>query len=136
MDLTEYKKKIQEVLQKPLTTDAPEELFKEVAVIESLSYLAVKLAANMEMEITRLNDTLMKEKEAKLGSVTGTQMEKSIKLDAMLAETITSIDKCEVEMKYWRAIGKLIENKISLAQSVLANITSQVKAGMYVNNVK
>lgn len=136
MDLTEYKKRIQEVLQVPLTTDSPETLFKEVATIESLSYLAVKLAAGMEMEIAKLNDTLRREKAENIGKATGTQLEKGIQLEAASATTLNRIEKCEAEMKYWRAIGKLIENKVSLAQSILANITSQVKAGLYVNNIK
>lgn len=136
MDLSEYKKKIQEVLQVPLTTDSPETLFKEIATIESLSYLAVRLAANTEVEIAKLNDSLRKERAENIGKATGTQLEKNIQLEAASASTLNSIERCEAEMKYWRAIGKLIENKVSLAQSILANITSQVKAGLYVNNIK
>lgn len=136
MKLEEYKKKIELTLQVPLTTDAPETMFSELATIDSLSYLATQLAASMELKIAKLNEQLRREKDNNLAFVTGTQVEKSIRLDAMSASTLNSIEKCEAEMKYWRTIGKLIENRISLGQSILANITSQIKSGMYVNNVK
>lgn len=62
-------------------------------------------------------------------------MEKAIQLDAKVATLLKEIEETEATMKYWRATSKLIENKISLAQSILANITSQVKAGLYFNNI-
>lgn len=68
--------------------------------------------------------------------LTGTQADKKIKLDAACADVLKQIEDAECEMKYWKGIGRIIENKISLAQSVLSNITSMVKADMYVNNIK
>ena len=136
MELETYKEKVKEVLQAPLSVDSPETMFNEVAVIESLAYLAVRLAAAAETKLSTLNEKLRKERDEYLGTVTGTQMEKSIKLESLTSATLKEISNTEIEMKYWRSVGKLIENKISLAQSVLANITSQVKAGLYFNNVK
>jgi len=63
-------------------------------------------------------------------------MEKTVQLEAKLSHLLKEIEETEALMKYWRGVSKLIENKISLAQSILANITSQVKAGLYLNNIK
>lgn len=134
--MEDYKKKVQEVLQAPLTTDSPESVYKESAIIESLAYLAVRQAAELETKLSELNKQLRDEKEANLEMLTGTQMEKQIKLEGMLSPLLADIEKTEAAMRYWRGVSKLIENKISLAQSILANITSQVKAGLYFNNIK
>lgn len=135
MQLDEYKQKVQEILQKPLTTDSPETVYKESAMIESLAYLAVRQATILEVKLTELNQKLREEKLTHLSELTGTQMEKAIQLDAKVATLLKEIEETEATMKYWRATSKLIENKISLAQSILANITSQVKAGLYFNNI-
>ena len=135
MQLDEYKQKVQEILQKPLTTDSPETVYKESALIESLAYLAVRQATILEVKLTELNQKLREEKLTHLSELTGTQMEKAIQLDAKVASLLKEIEETEATMKYWRATSKLIENKISLAQSILANITSQVKAGLYFNNI-
>lgn len=135
MQLDEYKQKVQEILQKPLTTDSPETVYKESAMIESLAYLAVRQATILEVKLTELNQKLREEKLTHLSELTGTQMEKAIQLDAKVASLLKEIEETEATMKYWRATSKLIENKISLAQSILANITSQVKAGLYFNNI-
>ena len=134
--MEEYKKKVAEILQAPLTTDSPESVYKESAIIESLAYLAVRQAAELETKLSELNKQLRDEKEANLKMLTGTQMEKQVQLEGMLSPLLADIEKTEAAMRYWRGVSKLIENKISLAQSILANITSQVKAGLYFNNIK
>lgn len=136
MNLEDYKKKVSDTLQVPLTVDSPETLFKEAACIESLSYLAVKLSAIAEKNLTTLNNKLREEKAKLLPELKGTQMEKNIQLENSLKDLLEKVEQTELEMKYWKSIGKLIENKVSLAQSVLSNISSQVKAGMYFNNIK
>ena len=134
--MEDYEKKVQEVLQAPLTTDSPESVYKESALIESLAYLAVRQATVLETKLSELNKQLRDEKATNLEMLTGTQMEKQIKLEGMLSPLLKEIEETEAAMKYWRGVSKLIENKISLAQSILANITSQVKAGLYFNNIK
>ena len=134
--MEDYKKKVQEVLQAPLTTDSPESVYKESSLIESLAYLAVRQATVLETKLSELNKQLRDEKATNLEMLTGTQMEKQIKLEGMLSPLLKEIEETEAAMKYWRGVSKLIENKISLAQSILANITSQVKAGLYFNNIK
>ena len=79
---------------------------------------------------------MLRDRKAKLKEYTGTAQEKLAQFEAEFTEDITSAEEIEADIKYWRGIGKAIENKISLGQSILANITSQVKAGMYLNNVK
>jgi DNA repair exonuclease SbcCD ATPase subunit len=134
--MEEYKKKVAEILQQPLSTDSPETVYQQTALVESLAYLAVRQATELEMKLTTLNQTLRDEKLKNLSDLTGTAMEKTIQLEAKLAPLLKEIESTEALMKYWRGVSKLIENKISLAQSVLANITSQVKAGLYLNNIK
>jgi len=101
-----------------------------------MAYLAVRQATLLETSLTELNQTLREEKENKLAELSGTAMEKAIQLDAKVAPLLKEIESAETKMKYWRAVGKLIENKVSLGQSILANITSQIKSGMYLDNVK
>lgn len=88
------------------------------------------------MKLTGLNEELRQKKLEHLSELKGTAMEKTIQLEAKLAPLLKDIEKTEAQMKYWRAISKAIENKISLAQSILANITSQVRAGLFLNNIK
>lgn len=136
MDMGEYKRKIEEVLQAPLTTDSPDTLFKEVAVIESLAYLAVKWSGNMESQKSRQLEDIRKKKQEVIVGLKGTQLEKATALEAALATDLRIMDATEHEIRYWKSIGKLIENKVSLAQSILANITSQIKSNMYYENIK
>lgn len=136
MELEEYKKKIQEVLSTPLSTDSPENLYKESALIESMAYIAVRQAALMETKIANLNEILRDEKAKVLPTLSGNQLEKTIKIEALVSSTLKAIDEAETTMKYWKSVGKLIENKISLSQSILANITSQIKANLYLENIK
>jgi DNA repair exonuclease SbcCD ATPase subunit len=96
----------------------------------------VREAATLEVKLTGLNEELRQKKLEHLSELNGTAMEKTIQLEAKLAPLLKDIEKTEAQMKYWRAISKAIENKISLAQSILANITSQVRAGLYLNNIK
>lgn len=63
-------------------------------------------------------------------------MEKSVSLESLSSDEQQLVDKWKAEVAYWKQVGRLIENKISLGQSILGNITSQIKAGMYVNMVK
>lgn len=136
MELEEYKKKIQEVLSTPLSTDSPENLYKESALIESMAYIAVRQAALMETKIANLNEILRDEKAKALPTLSGNQLEKTIKIEALVSSTLKAIDEAETTMKYWKSVGKLIENKVSLSQSILANITSQIKANLYLENIK
>ena len=71
-----------------------------------------------------------------LPTLSGNQLEKTIKIEALVSPTLKAIDEAEATMKYWKSIGKLIENKVSLSQSILANITSQIKANLYLENIK
>ena len=136
MNLEEYKQKIQEILSSPLSTDSPETLYKESAMIESMAYMAVRQTAIFETKIAALNETLRVEKDKILPTLSGNQLEKTIKIEAATSSLIKEIDEAEATMKYWKSVGKLIENKISLSQSILANITSQIKANLYLENIK
>lgn len=63
-------------------------------------------------------------------------MEKTTLIDNITSEQIGEVKALQIKIDYWKRVGKLIENKVSLGQSILSNITSQVKAGLYFNNVK
>ena len=83
-----------------------------------------------------LNDELRNARLKAFNSASGTVLEKTTKVEAETSSLLTEVEKVESEIRYWRNIGKLIENKISLAQSILSNIGSQIKAGMYFNDIK
>lgn len=127
---------MEETLQAPLDSDSPENLYKQLTLIESLAYLACKRQAQAENRLSTATAALAHKKSECLPNLTGTQMEKSVSLESLSSDEQQLVDKWKAEVAYWKQVGRLIENKISLGQSILGNITSQIKAGMYVNMVK
>lgn len=132
MKLDEYKKKVEETLQQPLSVETPQELYKEIAVIESLAYLAVKLSSLAEQKYSRLNQK-RHEQSAKILSYKGTVSEKQAQWDADNAQLLADLDMADAEVRYWKDIAKVISQKVSLAQSVMSSVSAQIKAGMYVS---
>lgn len=135
MNNQEYRQKIEEVLQAPLTTDSPETLYKEAAVIESLAYLSVKLQAKAEVKLSEA-EAKLREKGSMIVDYEGTASDRKLKWEAEHAELFKNIDNAKTEVLYWRNVGQAIEKKVSLAQSILSNITSSIKAGIYLDSVK
>ena len=132
MKLDEYKKKVEETLQRPLSVEQPQELYKEISVIESLSYLAVKLASLAEQKCSRLTQELH-EKSVSMMNYKGTVGEKKAQFEAENAELLAKIDMADAEVRYWKDIARIISQKVSLAQSVMSSVSAQIKAGMYVS---
>ena len=136
MDKKTYSTKVQEILSQPLDPDNPKELFNQIALIESMAFLAVKYSTECEQEIIHHESALRCKKGQLLPSLKGTQLEKQTELDCSCNDILVKLATKETEMKYWKNIGKLIENKVSLAQSILSNIGSQIKAGIFMEAVK
>lgn len=131
MNLEEFKKKVQQTLQQPLRVDSPNDLCADIAVIESLAYLSVKLQANAEARLSKANEELRLKKLEYTKEATGTVYEKTLQVEANCNSVLKEIDDANVELHYWKSISKLIEQKTSLAQSVLTSIGNQIKAGIY-----
>lgn len=136
METNEAIQAVEGILKEELDTNSPETLYKQLAVVESLAYLACKKQAQHEMKLALAEERLAVAKAETIPSLTGTAIEKTTKMEADTAKEATEVAHEKARMAYWKQVGRIIENKISLGQSVLANITSQVKAGMYFNNVK
>lgn len=134
MNIEDYKKRLEEVLTTPLATDSPEELYKQAAVIESLSYLAIKLQAEAEQKLSRAERTL-REAGSTIIEFKGTASDRKQLWEASCASIFEEIDKYRYESRYWLNIGKAIEKKVSLTQSILSNISASIKAGIRLDSV-
>lgn len=95
-------------------------------------YQQAKTEKKYQLQLSVLAD----KRAQSLEGLTGTALEKQTELTAKCRAEEEQSEVLKSEVDFWKRTGRLIENKISLGQSVLANITSQVKAGMYFNNVK
>lgn len=132
----EAQEAMEKILKEELDTDSPETLFKQLALVESLAYLACKKQAQQEVILAQKEQALAKAKEQALAGLEGTALEKNIKVESLTADAQAEVTKAKAAIAYWKQTGRIIENKISLGQSVLANITSQIKANQYFNNIK
>ena len=129
MDLEQYKNKLEEVLTTALDVDNPDNLYKQATVIESLSYLAIKLQAEAEQRATKA-EARMRQSGKVITSYSGTATDRKMKWEADCAPLFEEAETARSEARYWLNIGKAIERKVILAQSVLSNITASVKAGI------
>lgn len=131
-----YKKRCEELLQAELQVEDPLTLSKQLAEIESLGYMACRLQAETELKLSSLTkDEAIARAEA-MKNATGNIPEKEAYVDGALATITGEISGAETEIRYYKNLSKVIENKISLGQSVLSNISSQIKNNMYVGNIK
>ena len=129
MNLETYKQKLEEVLTAPLDTESPDNLFKQATVIESLNYLAIKYQAEAEQRATEAESRIRQSGKA-ICEYHGTAADRKIKWEADCAPLYREAQNAQTEAKYWLSIGRAIERKVILAQSILANITASMKAGI------
>ena len=129
MNIDEYKSKLETVLTTALDVDNPDNLYKQATVIESLSYLATKLQAEAEVKGARAERAL-REAGTKIKDLEGTAVEKKLLWESICAPLFEEVDKYKAESKYWYGVGRSIERKVILAQSILSNITASIKAGV------
>lgn len=129
INLSEYSTKLEEVLSTPLDIDSPDNLYKQATVIESLSYYALKLQAEAEANGAKAERAL-REAGVSVSKFGGTAVEKKLLWEASCAGLFEVVDKYKTEAKYWYGVSKSIERKVILAQSILSNMTANIKAGV------
>lgn len=129
-----FENTMQEVLSKEIPTENPEELYKFAAIIESYAYYLVKRQAIAERTLAELEKNL-NQKKAKIKDFTGTAADRLACWEQDQALGISLIEFAKSDVKYYRNLSRMLENKISLIQSILGNITSSIKAGAYLDGV-
>lgn len=129
MNIADYKEKLEQILTAPLDVDSPDNLYRQATAIESLSYWAIKLQADAEQRATEA-ESKMRQSGKAIIAYKGTAADRKIMWEADCAPLYKEAQNAESEAKYWYSIGRAIERKVILAQSVLSNITASVKAGI------
>lgn len=129
MNLEEYKKRLEEVLVAPLDADDPEHLYKQAAAIESLSYLAIKFQNEAERRASKA-EAAMRQSGKFIADYHGTATDRKIKWEADCAPLYEEAENARSDARYWNSVGRAIERKTTLSQSILSNITASIKAGI------
>lgn len=122
-----------DILNTPLPSESHEieELKTAVAGAEALGYgVAIKIGerskqiADLDRQITANYTRALIENKAEKVIVSTALADDAVK-DLVLEKV-----KVEAELKYYKHVQNLIENRCSVGQSFLANTTSQIKAGI------
>ena len=129
MNLDEYKQKLEEVMVAPLDTEDPEHLYRQAAVIESLSYLAIKFQGEAERRASKA-EAQMRQTGKYIANYDGTAADRKIKWEADCAPLYEEAENARSDARYWNNVGRAIERKTTLCQSILSNITASIKAGI------
>lgn len=115
----------------PLSPDNPNELMEQLVEAESKAYYATTQITLLETTINKLEQ----ERVAVWADAMNQHQDK--KLDLMKAEAVKacaelqkSIDDIDAKITFFKQVVKLIDRRCSIGQSILANITSQIKAGI------
>lgn len=131
MDEKAYRAKCEEVLSKELPVESPDELMKAAVEVEALGYLATKFQATSERKLREAEVLMMNERAKSYNEVEGkTAPERQAKVEAMTSELAGEIAMLESLVKFYRNLSVLIDRRVGLAQSTLANFSAQIKAGI------
>lgn len=131
MNEKEYRDRCEAVLSKELPVESPDELMKAAVEVESLGYLATKFQAMAERRLREAEVSMMNERAKAYNEVVGkTAPERQAKVDALTAELAGEIATLESLVKFYRNLSALIDRRVGLAQSTLANFSAQIKAGI------
>lgn len=127
----EYVKKCEEVLTSLLPVESPDELMKASMEVESLGYLATKYQARSEGRLRAAELDLINAKANVFPNVSGrTAEERKVAVDKLVSDKIAKVEEQESLVKFYRNLSVLIERRVGLAQSMLANFSAQIKAGI------
>lgn len=126
-----YVAKCEELLTKELPIDTPDELMKAAAEIEAMGYLATVFQAKTEKYHAELAKLMTGARANAYNEVTGkTAAERQAKVDSLTSDIDEKISLAESKIKYYRNLSVLIDRRVGLAQSTLANMSAQIKAGI------
>lgn len=117
------------LLSEPIDTDNPENLYKQIATIEAYLYLVIKYQSEAEHAIAEEESNLRVAGKS-LQDYSGTQAEKKAQFDAEYNDIYKRLDARKAEFHLWSNLGKVIEKKINLAQTILSSIKASMQAGI------
>lgn len=131
MSEEEYITKCEELLSKELPVESPDELMKAAVEVESLGYLATKFQARAEKELRQADVELMAARAEAYNIVEGkTAPERQAKVESHVRHQVETVAAYESRIKFYRNLSALIDRRVGLAQSTLANFSAQIKAGI------
>lgn len=73
---------------------------------------------------------LKKARSATFSTSAGSVAERNLKVDAETAELAEEVERYEREVRYWKDVASLIKSRISLGQSILNIMSSEIKSGL------
>lgn len=115
----------------PAESHKVEELRQAIAKAESFGYSIAKEIEKLDQQLIKLETGLA---IARMESMKKHSGEKVVVLEAKVqadvAEVVQKKASLEADLKYLKHLQRLIENRCSVGQSLLANLTSQIKAGI------
>lgn len=126
-----YRKKCEELLTKQLPVDSPEELMRAAVEIEALGYLATVFQARAENHHAELDKLMTTSRANAYNEVTGkTAPERLAKVESLVSDIALQLAHTETKVKFYRNLSALIDRRVGLTQSTLANMSAQIKAGI------
>ena len=127
----QYVAKCEELLSSELPVESPDELMKAAVQVESLGYLATKFQAQAEKELRHADVELLAARAEAYNTVDGkTAPERQAKVESLVRRQVEAVASYESRIKFYRNLSALIDRRVGLAQSTLANFSAQIKAGI------
>ena len=127
----QYVAKCEELLSSELPVESPDELMKAAVQVESLGYLATKFQAQAEKELRQADVELLAARAEAYNTVEGkTAPERQAKVESLVRRQVEAVAAYESRIKFDRNLSALIDRRVGLAQSTLANFSAQIKAGI------
>lgn len=131
MDENSYRQRCEELLTKELPVESPDELMKAAMEIEAMGYLATVFQARAEKHHAELDKLMTTSRANAYNEVTGkTAPERLAKVDCLVGDIAEQLALTESKIKFYRNLSVLIDRRVGLAQSTLANMSAQIKAGI------
>lgn len=128
----EFLVSVDQFLGTELDIDDPTALATAIVKVESLAYGATYFQAKYERDL-RQQERAREQKVASLyrEKIPGkTAPERQAYIDDALVDITDSITECQIKIKLYKNFSSIIERRIGLAQSILANLSAQIKAGI------
>lgn len=124
-------------LAKPMPAESHkiEELREAITTAESYGYSVARELEKLDQRLVKLDTTIA---IARVEAMKKYHQDKVVimeaKVQADMAELTQEKAKLEADVKYLKHLQRLIEGRCSVGQSLLANLTSQIKAGISTPN--
>lgn len=129
----QFENEMHEFLLQEIPTEMPEELYKFAAKAESYTYYVAKQQSSCERKLA-VHERALAETKKTMPQYKGTAGDRLAQWESDTALLASEVELCKADVRYYKNLGKVLENKISLIQSILANITASIKAGAYLDN--